>query len=885
MQKRRIIWILSVLMVCLAPLTALADGWHKEGESRKWNYVVQGKGASEEWRNIDGRWYHFDRDGWMQTGWIQDGDTWYFLYGDGAMATGWVWDEGSWYYLDMETGAMLTQTITPDGYRVGVNGAWLEYGNIGVSEKMGEGIGGGNGSVTDTRPELPEGEAPSEEMPPKEPNQAYCNYIVTYQDMKSGIVLGVKSGQGIKDEYVDMEFLDFEAYELCAGQPPSFLLNHDGMEVCVYYRTVEESTPSDADKISWTVRFVDGQNHNYEILKSLSGKSAQGTTLSVTFPQVVMGKDGFIWEAMEESPWCIEVHGSGNQKYYLEYGKTGEIIPPENPDKEAMERLEEWHREAARLDAQLTGGDAEDTIGKPWMVSNYAANERRVRELISMIKDQSSHEFYIIGKDYDPRSLIVGQVMLEGTYSCTQMDSLFIGDQRYVVVKIGIKRTFKEKDCVHKWTEREYTPAGCLETGMKTICCTVCGREEWIRLPASGHMDEDGDSICDNCGQRAFLQSVGDVIETILAIDGSRLRFVCLDTDYQGKMLYMAQEVIPADMAGKIDNLDYNQSNVRNWLNMAFANELGIADSLCSIERSDGDSRMDDAILLSKEELEQYRSQIPGASGGYLLRTTESQDGTIFAADKAGDLMSLPLSDASGLGIRPVILLDKPYEGEMEPVRWEIGDVQERTLGGRSYLFRCIDDDYSDISRHYRSAALFLCDEIIRSDAGSTNSERKELFFGSSNNYKKSNIRQWLSEQSEGFYGMETVSIGVNRAYAGSTKAGTFEQMDEENLVGTAMEYQLMEDKVFILSVEEAVTYKEYLWKFHGSHDNNPESQYSKWSKGYWLRTPLSYGGSEGVFEYGKEIYVVNTVQGNVHPADVKLTSMGIRPVFTMPQS
>ena len=59
-----------------------------------------------------------------------------------------------------------------------------------------------------------------------------------------------------------------------------------------------------------------------------------------------------------------------------------------------------------------------------------------------------------------------------------------------------------------------------------------------------------------------------------------------------------------------------------------------------------------------------------------------------------------------------------------------------------------------------------------------------------------------------------------------------------------------MEDQMFILSMEEAVKYRDVLWKFNGSSQNNPQSQYSAYSKGYYLRTP-QYGG-EDVFQYGK---------------------------------
>ena len=70
--------------------------------------------ARDEWVQAgDGRWYLFDDDGWMLTGWQQVGGRWYYLsetHGDppyGSMRTGWVQVGGKWYFLT-DDGWMLT---------------------------------------------------------------------------------------------------------------------------------------------------------------------------------------------------------------------------------------------------------------------------------------------------------------------------------------------------------------------------------------------------------------------------------------------------------------------------------------------------------------------------------------------------------------------------------------------------------------------------------------------------------------------------------------------------------------------------------------------------------------------------------------------------------
>ncbi len=61
--------------------------------------------AVNNWQQIGGLWYYFDENGYRKTGWIQ-------------------WKE-KWYYLN-ESGVMLADTVTPDGKKVGADGAMYE---------------------------------------------------------------------------------------------------------------------------------------------------------------------------------------------------------------------------------------------------------------------------------------------------------------------------------------------------------------------------------------------------------------------------------------------------------------------------------------------------------------------------------------------------------------------------------------------------------------------------------------------------------------------------------------------------------------------------------------------------------------------------------------
>lgn len=62
------------------------SGWQKDDDMWRW---LNGDGtyAKNEWKKVDGKWYHFDNHGWMQTGWLELEEKWYYLKSDGSMAS------------------------------------------------------------------------------------------------------------------------------------------------------------------------------------------------------------------------------------------------------------------------------------------------------------------------------------------------------------------------------------------------------------------------------------------------------------------------------------------------------------------------------------------------------------------------------------------------------------------------------------------------------------------------------------------------------------------------------------------------------------------------------------------------------------------------------
>lgn len=217
---------------------------------------------------------------------------------------------------------------------------------------------------------------------------------------------------------------------------------------------------------------------------------------------------------------------------------------------------------------------------------------------------------------------------------------------------------------------------------------------------------------------------------------------------------------------------------------------------------------------------------------------------------------------------------------EADPTHWNIGDVLEKEIDGERYRFRCIDQNYSDGTENHRQAALFLCDTVIPADFGADYSyvltENGEFeyqfrpgpigYFGVGNDYKYSGIHGWLHGSEADFYDAEDINIGTSYACTGSTEAGRYSQLKESELEPFYIGSQKLTARLFVLSVDEALKYKNWLWRFGDTDDENPQTQVGEFSKAYWLRTPA---GNARDYDTGF-VYVVDLVNGNIRPEAVR---------------
>lgn len=81
------------------------DGYMQTGfvTDKGKSYFLEESGAMRDipgWFQIDGTWYYFNGDGSIHKGWRMVNSKWYFFNTEGKMQTGFVTDKGKTYYLD-----------------------------------------------------------------------------------------------------------------------------------------------------------------------------------------------------------------------------------------------------------------------------------------------------------------------------------------------------------------------------------------------------------------------------------------------------------------------------------------------------------------------------------------------------------------------------------------------------------------------------------------------------------------------------------------------------------------------------------------------------------------------------------------------------------------
>ena len=103
MRRSKVLALAFTLCLCAGGSAFGAEaGWVNQPGG--WLYQDEnGDAVKNNWREIDGKWYHFDEAGMMNTGWFEDGANWYYFEEDGSMAVNCLKElDGQSYVFDKD---------------------------------------------------------------------------------------------------------------------------------------------------------------------------------------------------------------------------------------------------------------------------------------------------------------------------------------------------------------------------------------------------------------------------------------------------------------------------------------------------------------------------------------------------------------------------------------------------------------------------------------------------------------------------------------------------------------------------------------------------------------------------------------------------------------
>lgn len=103
MRRSKVLALAFTLCLCAGGSAFGAEaGWVNQPGG--WLYQDEnGDAVKNNWREIDGKWYHFDEVGMMNTGWFEDGANWYYFEEDGSMAVNCLKElDGQSYVFDKD---------------------------------------------------------------------------------------------------------------------------------------------------------------------------------------------------------------------------------------------------------------------------------------------------------------------------------------------------------------------------------------------------------------------------------------------------------------------------------------------------------------------------------------------------------------------------------------------------------------------------------------------------------------------------------------------------------------------------------------------------------------------------------------------------------------
>lgn len=180
--------------------------------------------VSEGWKQDNTGWWYQNADGsYPANSWKEINGVWYYFEGNGYMASNkWIGN----YYVG-SSGAMLTNTTTPDGYQVGADGAWIQNtqnNNVAQNNQVNDGVHTKRASEVYNSVDISVGSSDNYEL-------TYENGIPCYLINKRDYTFKFDSSKNVldpsKNEILVVGYKFYNGTPFAIGEPKTYQFEYD----------------------------------------------------------------------------------------------------------------------------------------------------------------------------------------------------------------------------------------------------------------------------------------------------------------------------------------------------------------------------------------------------------------------------------------------------------------------------------------------------------------------------------------------------------------------------------------------------------------------------------------------------------------------------------
>ena len=145
--------------------------------------------------------------------------------------------------------------------------------------------------------------------------------FTVYQiDITTKSKIGTLVYKGEIGEEIELTGTHLDGYEQLGNPPEAVRISAvtENNELSIYYKKESDYKP-EQNEVTFTVEYVDANDHTNHILNDVTGTAMVGDTIPIYFYETIRLADGSLWESIEKSPRMFEVIDTDYNTFTIEY--------------------------------------------------------------------------------------------------------------------------------------------------------------------------------------------------------------------------------------------------------------------------------------------------------------------------------------------------------------------------------------------------------------------------------------------------------------------------------------------------------------------------------------------------------------------------------------